>query len=557
MMRRVRIFPVVMVTVVAAVVAAVLGACGGSAGRHARTLDDAERVVEANPDSALSLIDAIEPSELGADSLKAKYYYLLTQAHRNQNRPALADSLISFSYNYYKGKDLRREVASGTLYAWHMFYGGQTERAFALLDSITALSNLPDSLLIAPLRTRVRLSIALIEYEGNEQKVRRLMEIDRDPAMQREYRYWLYLDYLYGGRSDSALMILDDLIAQARSEGDGYSEFSYKFEKIGSLEEVGHYSESMALADSIIRNAPGASVQHYLHLWKAVNWFNMGRLDLSKRELQIADSCAAGISASERGYYDSFANLLRTVASYKEDGALKVISMAKTNNRQKEYFQRVQKMHQESELNAFRLESKRAALKARTERQAATIIILLLAAALAGGVAIWAVGSRRRKAAEAEERAEALQSMVEELKTSRASESDRALRHAMLQQLGIIKMVAEVPTEQNREMLRRISSMEGDTGGALVNWQNVYSAIDSLYSGFYSWLHERFGSLLSDKEEQIIALMLAGFSTKEIGVITGQTAATIYVRKSSVRKKLGLPEKEDIIYWLKTRRKEE
>ncbi|WP_304471398.1 LuxR C-terminal-related transcriptional regulator [uncultured Duncaniella sp.] len=56
---------------------------------------------------------------------------------------------------------------------------------------------------------------------------------------------------------------------------------------------------------------------------------------------------------------------------------------------------------------------------------------------------------------------------------------------------------------------------------------------------------------MTEKEEQIIVLMIAGFSTKEISVITSQTTATIYVRKSSVRKKLGVPEKEDIVAFLR------
>ncbi len=120
----------------------------------------------------------------------------------------------------------------------------------------------------------------------------------------------------------------------------------------------------------------------------------------------------------------------------------------------------------------------------------------------------------------------------------------------MLQQLGIIKMVAETPTEQNREMLRKISSIESDTNGELVNWNNVFELIDNLYSGFYEKLHAKYGDRLSQKEEQIIVLMLAGFSTKEISVITSQTTSTIYVRKSSIRKKLGVPEKEDIIAFL-------
>ncbi len=54
----------------------------------------------------------------------------------------------------------------------------------------------------------------------------------------------------------------------------------------------------------------------------------------------------------------------------------------------------------------------------------------------------------------------------------------------MLKQLGIIKMVAETPTEQNREMLRKISAIDGETNGELVDWGKVFEMIDNLYSGF-------------------------------------------------------------------------
>lgn len=114
-------------------------------------------------------------------------------------------------------------------------------------------------------------------------------------------------------------------------------------------------------------------------------------------------------------------------------------------------------------------------------------------------------------------------------------------------------MVAETPTEQNREMLRKISSIESDTEGELVNWNNVFELINTLYTGFYDRLHAAYGEILTPKEERIIVLMLAGFSTKEISVITAQTTSTIYVRKSSIRKKLGVPEKEDIVTFLRNR----
>lgn len=159
-----------------------------------------------------------------------------------------------------------------------------------------------------------------------------------------------------------------------------------------------------------------------------------------------------------------------------------------------------------------------------------------------------------------EERIEALQKMVDEYKSAPAPEAGKAdsaaARGIMLRHLGIIKMVAETPTEQNREMLRRISAIDGETNGGLVDWEKVFEMIDGLYSGFYSRLHRQYGDRLSRKEEQIIVLMVAGFSTKEISVITGQTTSTIYVRKSAIRKKLGVPEKEDIVAYLRNRDKD-
>lgn len=208
-------------------------------------------------------------------------------------------------------------------------------------------------------------------------------------------------------------------------------------------------------------------------------------------------------------------------------------------------------MQQESEQNALISENKRLNLKAKNERQAAAIIIIVLAALIVCGALAWYAFNKTRRALEALESNEVLQKLIEESKATKTDMSiNESLRKAMLQQLGIIKMVAENPTQQNREMLRKLSSVENGSDASLVNWESVYGMIDNLYSGFYSRLHKRHGDVLTDKEEQIIALMVAGFSTKEISVITGQTAATIYVRKSSVRKKLGVADKEDIVAFL-------
>ncbi len=234
---------------------------------------------------------------------------------------------------------------------------------------------------------------------------------------------------------------------------------------------------------------------------------------------------------------------------------MKLVHVNGLNNRQQERYNRAKASQWESERGALQQQSRAMALKAKSEHKTVIILVVALVALLILAGAVWIIRHRRQRERENEERAEALQKMVDELKsTPVAPEHDdktpAALRRAMLQQLGIIRMVAETPTEQNREMLRRISSIDGEIDGELVNWPNVFELIDTLYSGFYSNLHKRFGDTLSAKEEQIIVLMMAGFSTKEISVITGQTTSTIYVRKSSIRKKTGVPGKEDIVAFL-------
>ncbi len=206
----------------------------------------------------------------------------------------------------------------------------------------------------------------------------------------------------------------------------------------------------------------------------------------------------------------------------------------------------------ESDKNILKSENRALTFKSQSERKTYIIVIVSLIALILVAGGAWLLQKRKRKTVEAEERAETLQRMVDELqKPSAPTDNQEALRRAMLQQLNIIKMVAETPTEQNREMLRKISSIDNDSNGPLINWANVYEIVDNLHSGFYSKLQERYGATISEKEVQAIVLLAAGFSAKEISVITSQSAASVYVRKSSVKKKLGVHEKEDVIAFLR------
>lgn len=547
-----RIIPVIF-----AIITACLVSCTRSASKLGDALDEAEVAMNVNTDSAMSMLDAIDLQELQADSLRARYHYLKAYGHMRQNRSMIGDSLILFSYNYYRGKDVVRDMRSGIATAWYKFWVGDTQGATALLDSITGRNDIPDSLMTQALHVRVLLGAS--EYQGHQliPLAKRLIQLETDSMRQLESKYMLVGAYENAGMLDSALTLTDQLLSHAAANHLGEQQFIFDFERAQILGEMGRYKESDDVVTYIFDNAGADNgAADLLHLQRAMNAINTGMLPQASRSLTLADSIAMILRSEDDSYYRSYSNLLHTIIDFKQTGRLRLSHVNSLNNRQRERFNRVKASQWESERAALQLQSRTMALKAESEHKTVIILVIALLAIISLSLALWIIRSRRNRERENEERAEALQKMVDELRSTPAAqpsvETPAPLRRTMLQQLGIIKMVAETPTEQNREMLRKISSIDGETNGELVNWNNLFELIDNLYSNFYTKLHDKYGDTLSTKEEQIIVLIMAGFSTKEISVITGQTTATIYVRKSSIRKKLSLPEKEDILSHLRS-----
>ena len=538
-----------------------IASCSKSGSRHDKEISQAERLMPSNPDSALTILEAIDPSDLKVDSLKAKFHYLQAYCHMKANRSMISDSLISFAHNYYRGRDIEKEMRSSTALAFYKFWVGDTPGSIAMLDSLIRLSDVPDSLMTEALRIRVLLGAS--EYQGSQiiRLAKRLYQLETDTLRKIEAKYMLLSGYAYAGEVDSALYLENELIDYARSHKWGDKHFAFAVERAQLLSEAGRDAESDRLIDWIFRKGGrdnGAA--DLLHFQYALNALNRGDVARATHHLAVADSLAFRMRGNDDAYFRSYSNMLHALVDFKRTGRVKLMQITGLNNRMNERFNRMKASQWESERGALAQQNRALALKAESQYKTVIILIISIAALLILGGSAWLIIIRRQRERDNEERIEALQKMVDEYKSAPARENEKegssTVRSIMLKQLGIIKMVAETPTEQNREMLRKISAIDGETNGELVDWEKVFEIIDSLYSGFYSWLHQKYGEVLNPKEEQIIVLMLAGFSTKEISVITGQTTSTIYVRKSSIRKKLGVPEKEDIVAFLKSRGKD-
>lgn len=528
---------------------------------HDTPLDKAEQLMRSNPDSALAILESIDHADIKADSLKAKLYYLKAYGHMSRNRSMIADSLISFAHKYYRGKDIVKDIRSGIALAFYKFWVGDTPGSIAMLDSLTKLPNVPDSLMSEALRIRVLLGTS--EYQGRQiiPLAKRLHILENDTLRKMEAKYMLLAGYEYAGEIDSALYLVNELIDYARSHHWGDKQFLFMVEQSQLLTEAGRDGESDRLVSEIFSKAgPDNGAAYLLHFQYAINALNRGELSRASHHLSIADSLSVKLRGEDNAYFRSYSNLLHAMIEFKQSGRIKLTHINALNNRQGERFNRMKASQWESEQGALHQQNRALELKAESQHKTVVILIISIAAILILGASVWIIKARRQRERDNEERIEALQKMVDEYRSAPSQEPEKAdsssVRSILLKQLGIIKMVAETPTEQNREMLRKISNIDGETNGELVDWEKVFEMIDSLYSGFYSKLHRQYGEQLTPKEEQIIVLMVAGFSTKEISVITGQTTSTIYVRKSSIRKKLGVPEKEDIVEFLKNRVKD-
>lgn len=530
--------------------------CSKSMSQYNEEIDRAEKLMQSSVDSALSVLDAIEPSELKIDSLRAKYHFLKGYAHLAGNRSMIGDSLVRYAYDYYRGKDIVRDIRSSIVFAWYKFWSGDTPGSLAMLDSLSGLTRVPDSIMVQTLRVRALLGAS--EYQGRQliPFAKKLYELETDSIRKVEARSMLLAAYEYAGETDSALFIADELIDYARNNNWGDKQFLFELERAQLLAENGRNADSDELVGEIFRKAGydnGAA--DLLYFQYAINALNSGDVGRASRNLVLADSVAGKLRSEDDAYYRSYSNLLHAIIDFKQTGRIKLMHINGLNNRQNERFNRIKASQWEAERGALHQQNVALALKADNEYKTVIILIISIVTLIIAAGALWIIRIRRLRERENEERIEALQKMVDEYKAAPVAQDSEirnsvALRSTMLKQIGIIKMVAETPTEQNREMLRKISSIDGKTDGELVDWGNVFEIIDNLYSGFYTKLHGVYGDILSLKEEQIIVLMMAGFSTKEISVITGQTTSTIYVRKSSIRKKLGVPEKEDIVRFL-------
>lgn len=531
------------------VMAVCISGCSGSA-QH--KLEAATRLLKERPDSAYTILREIDYNDLGADSLKAKY--ILTKAITNVRvgRSLITDTLLNDACTYFISVgDTANWVIASQLLSGYDYIKGDSESALRRLRDIVPRIKNPELLWDTHIHL-LEVSLNSGDYAGAYIYADWLLNHTDVPEHMLKFATAKGATQFMQGNYAEALEEFDSIIASGilgkvhpKVSGEFYSEYAE------ILDGTGRSASAIAIIDSLNRNNGSVNDVEYVerNISLAQFYANSGNIRMAKALLDSINH--DGTQSVTEAY--SYIGMLKAALQFKDAGTLPINLMHKMTKTMHRNYMLAQFDRQTAMESVIELNEDNYKLKLQRQRLWLLVSGISLLAVLSGVIVYIVLSRRKQRMIEAEERAETLERMLKETADSEvgdttSSDSDK-LRSALLRQLGIFKTFAGIPTQQSRDALRKISAAGngGVTIESLVDWPEFYSMIDNLYDGFHARLIKKYPDTFNDKEQQIIVLLKAGFSTKEIGVLTEQSSATIYTRKSVIRKKLAVPENGDII----------
>ena len=515
----------------------------------------AEELMYPAPDSALHILQGMTTP---VDELnRATWALLLTQA-RYKCDVAQSDSLVNVAYDFFmKGDDAQRKALA--LFCKGGIYEELNKPDDALnyyLEAVNVSDNIEDYRLrhlinvrIAILYAHRRLYDYAIEY----------CEMANQYALSSGDTYYMTNSYNNLGRVYSVQKRYQETIKfydKAIELGKKYNEVNALEaafqEKAGICILLKKYDDALSLLKQIEPSRMESSTYQVLgHLYSKTDQIDSAYYYLNKAIKQ-------GDIYVQRSAYQVLFNLSKKQKDYEKNAEYSV-KLWKINDSINKIDRNKALIEMQEKYDEQRVRDELTTQMLLQKQRTWTIVGIGMAVLITTALFVaYRIRLRNKeritRLAEAEDRIDTLSRMLEEAqKVTSEEEKDQAFfKRILLQQLGVIRLVANTPTAQNQALLRRLAEIGNDEAPAeeLIVWSDLYPIINRLFDNFHTRLMQRFGSVLTDKEVQTCCLVCAGFSTKEIAVITRQAISTVYVRKSSVRQKMGAPDGADIVEWV-------
>lgn len=511
------------------------------------------------PDSISGIICQIENPAHFTPAQQADYARLFIISRYYSKTPMAADSLIAYPIRYYKttgdtAKLLETYKVAGISSALHNDY----EKSFGYLDAGFQIAKAArDSLKAADFYSlTAQLRIAEQNYAQAIPYLKEAFLYTKSDNA--DILYSIGLCYARMNRADSSGYFVSRSADMAINKGDSATAAHYLRNYADILYGRRDYVEAVGqLKRSLRYTRPPVYPNFYSSL--SLGYLAIGMPDSAARYIDKAkEAYELGIASGDLKFKLTNRNFILLLEALLNDRRHKHVDFYEMGNFN-DSIARItisDQMTIDTQQNEReQLEMENLKLKLHDQQIRFGVAISLFAIIALASVVFSYHRKRGRRLVEIEERSESLQILLDNalLNQSDNETSHNFFKKVLLQQLGIIRLIATNPTTQNQELLQQITRISNDDLNVetLLVWDDLYPIIDSVYDGFYTRTKNKYGHLLGEKEMQLCCLLCAGFSTKEISVVTQQSLRTIYQRKTSIRQKLHINEKGDIVEYLK------
>lgn len=484
------------------------------------------------------------PKQKGID-----FQQVLENAQRrvNQNKSLSEDTLLHEALEYYRAlepKDSARLSQATILTAFHYWWKGEKPEAYKLLDSIADTDR-------SALGALFQLSSRDYDFEAGYKYLNRILEDEKERNFTTQQAL-ATLNY-YLNKPEECKQLFDNITQYIRTPQDSLLYWRQVLPNYADiLSDYGHQEKAIRLQEQVLRHfieRNDSMKVAFAHASLARYYLLQDNLKEAYRQISLAEAHTTDRlknSLTMSGYMQ----LLKSILHYAKEKRIYMMEWADFANQLEENAYTRQAITDAKEENNRLLNERN--LKLTIEQQRTELTMLYVTGGLVIVIAIltFIIRRKKRQAEEREEELETLRKLIAESQQhTEKQKDDRFFKSVMLQQLGVIRMAAANPTAANQELLKRMTAITNKEVAvdALLDWQILYQTIDYIYDGFHRHLLERYAGVLNEKEIQLCCLLRANFSTKEIALVTQQSVRTVYQRKTVVRQKLAMEEKENIV----------
>jgi len=530
--------------------------CRNKISHESKILSQVENIFIIDPDSALELLSGITDADNLSDKDKADYWRLKGMSEYFGYREIVKEPMIMYSIEYYKKHKMTKQLIDSYLLLAAQ-YNENHEYLPAMDNLLTGLSlavQINDSLQIATIHKR----LGYIYMDNNlEDKAiesfRKSLQYEKN---NHSALYYLGLievtDSAEYYRIESIKMAIEmnDIITAKRY----ITNYTYQCMLHKNYNKAKEYLE---LLDTY--GIDYSYPDRFDILWGEI-YLSTGYTDSAEYYLKKAEQEMPDVPDTEKKHIDIFyyngTYCLRSFIDYLKHEKVNISAFPEYNFlmsslKMKDILieeERNKTLLLELENSNWKLENQKIQLQFKF-----FILILVFFIIIVLLYLRMLFVRKRVRLAEADERYEALIRMINNISENKPEVPDQnVLLKIIFQQLGFIRKIANSPTPENHELLKRIVNFS-DNDESLLEWEDIYSIINMKHNSFHRYLVNSYGYTLIDKEIQLCCLLCEGFTTKDISVLIRQSSQTIYQRKTTIRKKLGMGEKEDIIVFLKNR----